>query len=609
MPDQPPGQPADVPGLEADARVSTEPMRFVDGFSARTVIGALFVAVVMMPGTIYLGLVAGKTLGPAAEWVTIILFAEVARRSFTSLKKQEVYILFHVAAGLSASALVMYDYQLAGGPFTGLVWNQYIVQSPQTEAVAKDIPDWVAPQRESPAIRNRNLFHRDWLKAIALVLIGQVLGRMNWFGMGYIVFRLTSDMERLPFPLAPIAAEGATALAEATQKEQSWRWKVFSTGSAIGIVFGAVYIILPVLTGLIMTQPLMLLPIPFVDLTASTEAVLPTALIGISFDLGILIVGMVLPFPMVIGMFFGVLATSVFGNPLMYKLSGGAIFPHWNPGTRLLPSQMTLFLDFWLSAGIGLASAVAIVGIARIVTLFARRRKESEFASEQVLEDNTPRRPSRNRGDVPMWLAGVLFLTSTLGYIYLCHVLVPGFRWWIIALFGLLYTPLISYVSARMIGVTGAGISIPFLREGAFLLSGYQHVDIWFAPLPMFDHGQTAMGFRALELTGTRITSLIKAELIMIPIGLVASFLFWWFFWHLSQIPSGDYPYTARIWPFAARTQFLYWTATSEGNPLLLEALKPTLMIGGAVIGLVLYAGCSVCRSRSSTVWLAARAR
>ncbi|HQL54971.1 MAG TPA: hypothetical protein PLQ87_09705, partial [Phycisphaerae bacterium] len=49
----------------------------------RTIIGALFVALVMMPGAIYMGLVAGQSLGSAAEWVTIILFAELARRSFT----------------------------------------------------------------------------------------------------------------------------------------------------------------------------------------------------------------------------------------------------------------------------------------------------------------------------------------------------------------------------------------------------------------------------------------------------------------------------------------------------------------------------------------------
>ena len=40
----------------------------------------------MMPGAIYLGLVAGTSLGQAAEWTTIILFTEVARRSFVTLK-------------------------------------------------------------------------------------------------------------------------------------------------------------------------------------------------------------------------------------------------------------------------------------------------------------------------------------------------------------------------------------------------------------------------------------------------------------------------------------------------------------------------------------------
>ena len=39
---------------------------FVDGFSIRTVIGALFVALVMMPGAIYMGLVAGQSLLPGS---------------------------------------------------------------------------------------------------------------------------------------------------------------------------------------------------------------------------------------------------------------------------------------------------------------------------------------------------------------------------------------------------------------------------------------------------------------------------------------------------------------------------------------------------------------
>ncbi len=66
---------------------------FQDGVTIRTVIGAFFIGFVMMPGAIYMGLIAGESIGSAAEWVTVILFAEIARRSFKSLTKQEIYIL------------------------------------------------------------------------------------------------------------------------------------------------------------------------------------------------------------------------------------------------------------------------------------------------------------------------------------------------------------------------------------------------------------------------------------------------------------------------------------------------------------------------------------
>src|SRR5512145_1338797 len=64
-----------------------EPESFDEGFTLKTVLGALFVAIIMMPGSIYLTLFMGSTMGPAAEWTTIILFVEVARRSFTTLRR------------------------------------------------------------------------------------------------------------------------------------------------------------------------------------------------------------------------------------------------------------------------------------------------------------------------------------------------------------------------------------------------------------------------------------------------------------------------------------------------------------------------------------------
>ena len=100
--------------LEEYRGLMEPPERFEDGMTARTVLGGFFIGFLMMPGAIYMGLMAGSSLGPAAEWVTIILFAEVARRSFAPLGRQEIYVLYYIAGGLTH---VIAGAMLAGGPF------------------------------------------------------------------------------------------------------------------------------------------------------------------------------------------------------------------------------------------------------------------------------------------------------------------------------------------------------------------------------------------------------------------------------------------------------------------------------------------------------------
>jgi len=558
--------------VASDVQIEPEAQPYVDGFSVRVVLGAVFVGLVMMPGSIYLGLIAGQTLGPAAEWVTIILFTEVARRSFVSLKRQEVFILYYVAGGLAGGVVAA---NLAGGPFTGFIWNQFLVRSPQAVGlgIADQIPAWAVPPTTSPALTSRLLFHRDWMIPILLVLVGQILGLVNWFGFGYVLFRLTSDAERLPFPLAAITAEGATALAETTGKEQSWRWPVFSTGSMIGILFAAVYIGIPAMTGLILDKPIEIFPIPFLDLTDSAHTVLPAALVGLSFDLGAFLFAMVLPFSMVVGVFVSVMLTSVFANPI---LNAAGLFPSWKPGMGLLATKMATDFDLWMSVGIGTALAVAVLGLVKCA-------QSGIFRFNRVLP--TP----AGRGDFPIWLGLALYAAATTVYIVLCHLLVPKFPVWLLVFFGFIWTPLNSYISARMIGLTGASISFPFLRETSFMLAKYQGVDIWFAPIPLGDYGWAAQRFRELELTRTKITSLLKAELLIIPVSLVCSFLFWSFFWYLEEIPSSTYPFTAKMWPLYARYQCLFMTATSSDTRWLLQAIKPAFIVSGFACGLALY--------------------
>jgi hypothetical protein len=597
-------EPVIVSGTEPTDDDLLEQGPYVDGFTKKTILGALFVAFVMMPGSIYLGLVAGTSMGSAAEWVTIILFAELSRRSFTFMKRQEIYILFYVATSLATIALA--NLALAGGPFAGTIWMQYLLQSPQTNVIADQIPDWVVPPVDSPGIKDRDLTNIDWwysaskgpLSAMSLICIGQVLGRMAWIGLGYVLFRLVSDGERLPFPLAPIAAEGATALAESTDREggfierrkKSWRWNVFSIGACLGIIFGLVYVCLPVISGLFMAKPIMLLPIPFVDFTSKVEGFLPASLVSISFDAGMFLAGMVLPFPLIVGAFTAVMLTGVFGNPILQALG---FFPHWSPGNGVLVNSMLLSFDFWLSVQLGFAGAILIIGLWSMVKVFKsfkQPKNEEEDRRRAAIPGEPPYRTAcKERGDFPIWVGLALFVTATACYCYLCHLLVPGFPIWIIVIFGFITTPLMSYVSARLVGMTGMGVAVPFLKETTFILSRYKGIDIWFAPIPLADYGGSTQRFRELELTRTKFTSIIKAELLMIPVSLVSSFLFWWLFWNMSQIPSESFPFASRTWPVQARQYYLILTANISEQPLLLQAIKGAYIMWSMGIGLVLF--------------------
>ena len=104
-----------------------------------------------------------------------------------------------------------------------------------------------------------------------------------------------------------------------------------------------------------------------------------------------------------------------------------------------------------------------------------------------------------------------IYLFSTVSYILLCKLwLIPAFPLSILVIYGFVYTPLISYVSARLEGVVGQQVAIPMVREGVFILSGYRGVDVWFAPIPLFMWGGEAAAFKQLELTRTDFGSLIK---------------------------------------------------------------------------------------------------
>ena len=176
---------------------------------------------------------------------------------------------------------------------------------------------------------------------------------------------------------------------------------------------------------------------------------------------------------------------------------------------------------------------------------------------------------------------------STLGFVVLVWYLVPEFPWWISAFFGFVWTPIYSYIGARMIGLTGSpqGASFPYLREGSFYLSGYQGAAVWFAPIPLFQWGYEAAAFKQLELTRTHFGSIVKLAGVTLLIMFVCSFIFWSFIWKLGPIPSSAYPYVQKFWPFHATMQ-AFWaksTLAEGGNELIRTIIRWEYVLTGAL--------------------------
>ena len=552
-------------------------LAYDDGFNIKTVWGALFVGFVMMPGAIYLGLVMGATLGGAAQWVTIILFVEVAKRAFVRLKPQEILILYWIAGGLvvlGGGFRMGLGAGLFGGPFGMMIWDQYFVNSPQAASLAKYIPKWLTPEPGSEVFLTRSFMHREWLVPIAILVTCQVLFVINQISLGYAMFRITSDVERLPFPMAPVYAGGAMALAETSGRREGWRWRVFSIGSIIGVIWGLAYIAVPTISNILLVKPVTILPIPWMDFTPYLKAVLPAAPLAVVTDLWALLAGFVLPFWVVVGSFIGQIGRTLVVNPILYR---NGILRRWTPGMTYVPTAIANNLDFWISFSIGLGVVVASTGIWSVVkTLRGQKAEGFRFALP------------KDRGDIRIGLTFAIWVASTLGFVALVHVLVPEFPLWIIAFFGFVFTPMISYITARMVGLTGssAGVTFPFLRESMFYLSGYKGVAIWFAPVPMFNHGGLAEVFKQLELVRTKFVSYVKMAALSLGTMLVCSFLFWSLIWKLAPIPSAAYPYVHKVWPYFATMQAMWASSTLPGGGSLIQGvINPKIILTGLGAG------------------------
>jgi len=285
--------------------------------------------------------------------------------------------------------------------------------------------------------------------------------------------------------MAPIAADGPRHYPRAAPIPG--RWRIFSIGAMIGLSFGAIYVFVPAVTNVIFGKAVHIIPIPWIDLTTMTEAILPAAATGISTNLGLVIVGMVLPFSVVVGRFAAAMVY-VFLNLVLYHFE---VITSWRQGMGTITTEFSNSIDFWLSFTIGTASAIAFAGLYSVVKAVRAYRARQE-------QDSGEKKEIQGRGDFSVKLSMGLFTLCTFGYIGLCMWL-GGSDWYLVLFyffFGFIFTPVISYINARLIGMAGQHVGFPMVREATFILSGYQGTAIWFAPFPVRDYGGTAQQFR-----------------------------------------------------------------------------------------------------------------
>jgi len=565
---------------------------YKDGFGWTTVVGIIFCGLIMMPGGIYLSLMTGANISMAAQWVTVIMFMEIARRALRPLNTQNLIVLLH-----AAHVMIAAHFLFPGGPMGELVYRGYLVGSEAVRdaGMIDAFPTWFAPKFDSPAITERNLLHIDWLVPVAIALAVLVASLVKKYTLGYFFFRLTSDVERLPFPLAPISAQGAMALAESEEEDdkneglvtklekdpdkegedkganlkKGDRWRVFSLGAYMGIAFGFLQVGIPAITSLFLAEPFYLIPQPFIDTTTTTEGFLPATPTGIAFDLGLLFMGFVLPFWSVMGTAFAIVLTIIL-NPILQNLG---ILRTWQPGMDTVNTTFANNIDFYLSFGIGAGFGIAAVSIfSTIRDLRARSKALREQNDTLDASGSVWALPRDDRGDYPLWIALVLYVVTSLGLlVMICSLLgwaanIVGF----VAFFLFIYNPFISYVNARLLGIAGQTIVIPHIKEIGFVLSGAKGVDIWLAPVPQDNFGYMAQAYRVNELTGVNFWSLIKTEIVALPVLFILSLAFWGFIWKSDPVPSDIFPAAQVKWELHAKNQVLLFSSTfqtdDEGN-------------------------------------------
>ncbi|MEM2169549.1 MAG: hypothetical protein QW186_07080 [Candidatus Bathyarchaeia archaeon] len=511
---------------------------YARGLTWRSLLAVLVGVIVIQPAIIYAYLVGGSGL-PVSSWLIILLWSGLCRVLGKTLSRQESFIILTFE-----SLAIGYAWQ-----FVSLLKSSYFATHPLLESLLPGviIPEWASPSKEALSIIYTTrpfspFLHEAWIKPITIMLLSLLLYMCIDLCLGLICYQIYVAEEKLVFPAQSASALTLVIVSEGTEARD---FRVFVFAIIFGIIYNFLTDFMSFITGIYTFK---IFPRGILDLTMYVERMLPGAPITIDFTITPYITGFMLPLRVTIPMFIGSAAFYIIGN---YFITINNLWPSeapWSPGLGWSWIITKSRLYFWTSAIVGLSLATTLIPL-----IIHPKRTFKIFSSLKKI-----------RGKYA-WVILILFLASSSLLAILIHYLVPRFPLWILLLSSTGFSFIAVSFSAYSAGITFGGFNIPYLRELIILSSGYKEFDIWLTPTPFSVGGSGIVGaLKQADIVRCRHGDYIKAYLLTVSLGVLASFIYISAFWSLSPFPSYAYPYTVTGWHVEfvdwARWQKWLWT-------------------------------------------------
>jgi len=535
------------------------------GLTPVSMLAIIYASVIMTPVLIYMYLVTGLP-DPARfipVFVSLLLFTEVGRFTGRFITTQEAYIIYFMTEIVAFDALY----------WIRLLYAVYYQQAPYTImfGIADKIPWWAAPSINSWAVQARTFFSWDWAVPIIIVLLGTIAGLLIDIGLSFILIQLYIEIEKLPFPIAPIDAQAITTLTERTPEKMV----VFTFAGVLSFIYEFLVYGFPRLTEALIGVSISTIPYPWIDLTPYTATILPGALMGIATDISTFAVGWVIPWNSLIWILIGSVLFYIIGNTLALQLADVTNIEmfkkwkaDWSPVAKIGWLWQRSVYDLWASPSIGLTLAVGLYSL-----IISAKYIKSALSSLQHLTA-----VSKEKGYLRLeYVLGMIGAGSLIGMLISIY-LYPRL-WFVWAILWTIVPFIQGVLLGRSYGEVGLGVAIPYVKE-AFMLAFTRpgEVDPWMVPAKVSTGaGIITHRIKVALLTKTKPIDYFKAYALTLPLVIFFSFIYLQVFWQMAPIPSAFYPWTAITWPLQS-ISFSLWVTRS------IEIFKPDLILGSTAI-------------------------